>query len=57
MVDPLIEPEVAVIGVVPTWPVLVARPCEPVELLMVATAGYLELQLTELVISAVLASL
>jgi hypothetical protein len=42
VVDPLTEPEFAVMVAVP-WPTLVAMPCEGTSLLIVATAGVSEL--------------
>ena len=45
-VDPVMEPEVAVIVVVPT-PAPDTRPCVPELLLIVATLGLDELQVTE----------
>jgi len=56
LVEAVREPSAAVITAVPT-PVAVATPCVPRELLMVATAGLEELQLTELVRFCVLPSL
>ena len=53
--DPLIEPEAAVIVVVPS-PVLVARPLLPAVLLIVATLVDVELHVTVLVISGVVPS-
>ena len=56
VVEPLIEPEVALMVVVPA-PVLVACPCVPEALLIVATAVFDELHVTVVVRSCVLLSL
>jgi hypothetical protein len=50
IVDPLTDPRVAAIVVCPE-PALVASPFVPVELLIVATVGALELQITVSVMS------
>ena len=53
--DPVICPALAMIAAVPR-PVPDATPCVPRELLTVATAGFEELHVTELVKSCVLPS-
>ena len=55
VVEPLTEPRVAVMVVCPE-PALVASPFVPAELLMVATAAAVELQLTVVVMFCVLPS-
>jgi hypothetical protein len=55
VVDPLIEPEVAVIFAVP-WPTLLATPCVPVASLIVAVVGVSELHCTLAVMFCVLPS-
>jgi hypothetical protein len=55
VVEPVTEPEVAVIVVCPV-PALVASPFVPAELLMLATAAPLELHVTVVVMFCVLPS-